>query len=160
LLIILYRIAMNHYKRLLVGLDFSNSDKGVIRYLSYLCSLIQPRKIQFIYFLRKPDLPDKLMGKFAGIPDPARLRAQMIESVQKNFPGYEKYKMEYSVIEGVPMTEMLKWVHTQKTDLIVMGKKRPEEGSGLLAQKYFCSARLLRQFTPCPRRGMETCAKH
>ncbi|HXH19316.1 MAG TPA: universal stress protein [Chitinophagales bacterium] len=128
---------MYNYKRLLAGIDFTPTDKAVIRYLSFLCGIIHPEKIYFINFQRNLDVPEGIREKFPELnrPRDEKFREQMMTEVQANFPGHEKYDIEYDVIEGVPLPEMLRWAHIKNVDLAVAGKKPEKEGTGLLAQQ-------------------------
>jgi len=128
---------MYSFKRILAAIDFSNIDETVIRYLSFLCGIIRPEKIYFVNIQRDLDVPEGIREKFPELnrPQDEKLREEMMQLVQTNFPGFENFDIEYDVVEGSPLPEMLRWTHIKNVDLAVVGKKTESEGSGMLAQQ-------------------------
>lgn len=128
---------MSNYKRILAGIDFTETDKAVIRYLSFLSGIVQPEKIYFVNIQRDLDVPEGIREKFPELnrPQDEKLKEEMTQLVQANFPGHKKFQIEYDVIEGPPLPEMLRWAHIKNADLAVVGRKPESKGSGLLAQQ-------------------------
>lgn len=128
---------MSNYKRILAGIDFTEMDKAVIRYLSFLCGIIHPEKIYFVNIQRNLDVPEGIREKFPELsrPQDEKLKEEMTQLVQANFSGYENFEIEYDVIEGSPLPEMLRWAHIKNVDLTVVGRKAESKGSGVLAQQ-------------------------
>ncbi len=136
---------MYKLKRLLVGLDFTNIDKAVIGYTAFISNIIQPSKIYFLNIQRNLDVPEGVRENFPELNQPLdeKFKQQMEKDVKTNFPDFGKYDIEYSVVEGSPFDEMLRWSHIKNIDLLITGKKPENEGSGVmvqrLARKAMCS---------------------
>ncbi len=128
---------MTNYKRILVGFDFTETDKVVIRYLSFLSGILRPEKIYFVNIQRDLDVPEGIREKFPELnrPRDEKLKEEMMQLVQANFSGYQNFEIEYDVVEGSPLPEMLRWAHIKNADLAVVGRKPESKGSGLLAQQ-------------------------
>lgn len=118
----------------MVALDFSGSDPLLVEYVSFLSAHIKPVKINFVHFLHVPEMPDVLNTKREYMAA-HRLRQMMVETVTANFQDPNKFKMEYTVVEGHPLSEMLRWTADRKIDLLIMAKKTANKGSGLLAER-------------------------
>lgn len=125
---------MHSYKNLMVALDFSGSDALLVEYVSFLSAHIKPVKINFVHFLHVPEMPDVLHTKREYMAA-RRLRQMMVETVTENFQDPNKFKMEYTVVEGHPLSEMLRWSASRNIDLLIMAKKAVNKGSGLLAER-------------------------
>lgn len=138
---------MYAFKRMLIGLDLTVMDYGVIRYAAFMCRLMNPDQLYFFNVQPQLELPEELREEFpmfdASVVD--RIEADMRAEVAEHFPQQERYAacMQYHVVEGSPRTEILRWTHEHEIDLLVVGRKDQERGSGLVpnqvARKASCS---------------------
>ncbi|MEM6262798.1 MAG: universal stress protein, partial [Bacteroidota bacterium] len=136
---------MYNFKRWMVGLDFTVMDQTLIEYTAFLAHFIRPDKIYFVNVQEDLDVPDDLRREFEALETPRDelLCKEMEEEVLKYFPSYKDYDGEFQVIEGSPMKEMLRWTHIKNIDLLITGRKKVMNGSGVvpqqLARKISCS---------------------
>ncbi len=128
---------MYKFNRIMVGLDFSETDQTILTYTRFLTGMLNPTKVYFIHIHRNLDMPEGLRKKFPELNQPVdeRLKEQMKAKVESVFKGQFGFTHEYVVIEGSPLKEMLKWSHIKNIDLLIVGRKKESEGSGLLPQQ-------------------------
>ena len=136
---------MPAFKRIMVGLDFSATDETLIEYTAFLSYYIQPEKIYFVNVQDDLTVPANLKEEFPDIehPEDERLETGMHASVEKYFPDFKSYDVDFELIEGSPRKEMLRWTLIKNIDLLILGKKDAQNGSGIipqqLARKVSCS---------------------
>ena len=115
---------MKHYKKILVGLDFSNSDKSLINYVKFLNESIRPEAIHFLNVQEKIDIPEDVLEQFP----------QLREDIKKTF--VEKMKEEtsefhlvgtdliFDMVSGHIIEGTLNYAQTHDIDLLVLGRKK------------------------------------
>lgn len=140
---------MYNFKRIMVGLDLSLIDKTLIEYTAFLSYYFRPEKIYFINVQPSLDIPDELRESFPEFDKPKDelLEAEMTEKVGTFFANYKDFDIEVEAIEGSARKEMLHWAHVKNVDLLIAGRKKELEGSGMvpqqLARKVSCSVLLV-----------------
>ena len=124
---------MYNINEVVVCMDFSATDKVLLRYTSFSCNVLNPRRLYFIH----------VMGEDRNEYDDTRedLHSKLMNEVQQQ-PALDKYEVEVIILEGNPVSELLKFTKDKDIDMIIVGAKKYEEGTGLLTQK-------LAQKAPC-----------
>lgn len=127
---------MEEYKRLMLGFDFSEMDKVLVDYLAFICENYTPEKIYFFHASKMLSVEKELQDKFPELKTPRdeKLEAQMEEMVKDHFPRVGEFDVEYQVIEGSPLKEVLHWSQIKNVDLLILGRKHELNGSGILPQ--------------------------
>jgi nucleotide-binding universal stress UspA family protein len=128
---------MYRYKRLLVGVSFANQDGTSIRYAAMISRLAKSEKITFVHVLSKVDIPEDLREQYPDLFPPIDQYSQreMEALVKKYFDGYPGAQLEYEVVEGSPLIELLRRAKQEEIDLIVMRKRRKPTAGGTLFAK-------------------------
>jgi nucleotide-binding universal stress UspA family protein len=128
---------MHPIKRILVGLDLSEIDPLLIQFASYICRSAGAEKVYFVNILRSIHIPDQVLKEFPDLISRAltERRTQIAETVEKYFDRPEDVKVQYIVKEGQPAKKILQMVKDSDIDLVLAGKKRTLEGSGVLVQR-------------------------
>lgn len=126
---------MYKFKRILVGLDLSELDEGLIRYTSFINKIVKPDHIYFMHIIKDIDLPEEIKKEFPGINTSVdeRIRESIEENIKNNFEKPEKISIE--IKDGSPADKILKWAGIKEIDLMVMGSKKELKGSGILPGK-------------------------
>ena len=127
---------MKDFKRLMLGLDFSEMDKTLIEYLAFICDKYTPEKIYFFHASKKLSVEKELKEKYPELKTPRdeKLKEEMVELVKDHFPRVDEFDVDYKVIEGSPLKEALHWSEIKNIDLILLGRKHELNGSGILPQ--------------------------
>lgn len=125
------------FKRWMVGLDLTGMDHDLITYIGQLAEIVKPDKIYFLNIQQHLDVEDDLKPYLShpDMPLDEHIKNEMKERVERNFPGYADFDTEFTVIEGSPTKELLKWVHIKEVDLVLMGRKKRMNGSGVIPQQ-------------------------
>jgi nucleotide-binding universal stress UspA family protein len=135
----------------MVGLDLSKADQTLIQYTRFLCSFLD---ISHIYFLHvEKTLEWEGLEEEMDIREPKdeSLQQRMADSIRDMFAGTE-IEVDIEVVEGDPARELLHWAKIKQVDLVVIGKKVDEDGTGvvpdLMARKAPCSVLIVTSNAP------------
>ena len=125
------------FNRLLIGIDFTNTDKHILKHAAALCRFNQPEKVYFIHVNDNLDLPEEVRKELYGDVEPydEYLRKEMEKTVEKSFPEHEQLACEFMVVEGSLLPQMLHWAKIKEVDLAVLGRKT-SKGSGIFLTRF------------------------
>jgi len=128
---------MYRYRRLLVGLSLANHDGSSIRYAAMISRPAQSEKITFLHVAGELDIPDELRSEYPELVEAADagIKQQMEKLVGEFFDGHPETRLEYEVVEGSPLVELLRRAREDEIDLIVMRKRREPSAGGTLFEK-------------------------
>ncbi|NNL41227.1 MAG: universal stress protein [Desulfobacterales bacterium] len=128
---------MYRYKRLMVPLSLGEQDEASIRYAAMISKLAGSDKIMFIHVAGGSDIPEDLQAEYPELVQPGDQSAKhgMEKLVSQYFNGYSGAQLEYEVVEGYPLIELLQRAKQDEIDLILMGKRREPRDGGTLPQK-------------------------
>ncbi|RQH11871.1 universal stress protein [Okeania hirsuta] len=129
---------MNAFKRILLGMDLSNTDLYLLDYLKVFAGIQQPEKVYCTHVVRELDLPSFVMdelGEMKATPLDERLKKSLEEEVKlKLKPG--EFEVDCDVLEGKAGEKLLHWAEVKGVDLAILGRKIPSQGSGVAARRY------------------------
>ena len=128
---------MYRYKRLMVALSLGEQDEASIRYAAMVSNLARSEKIIFIHVASSSDISDELKAEYPDLIEPVDefAKHRMEELIAKYFDGYSDAVLEYTVVEGSPLLEVLRRSKEDEIDLIIMCKRREPQESGSLPPK-------------------------
>lgn len=136
---------MNGFKRIMVGLDFTNMDKKLIQYTAFLAHYLPTEKIYFINIQPDLDIPDSVREAFPELRQPRdeKLLEEIKTKVKADFADLDEYEVDFQIVEGSARTELARWAHIKNIDLLLLGRKSLQHGKGIvpqqLARKLACS---------------------
>lgn len=124
----------DRYAVAMVGLDLSEMDDRVLEYVDRLNRSLPFQKIIFVHITTEQDLPDELLEKFPSLAIPLD-EGITIGIERKVAPLFENSETSYGIIikQGSPLESFLKISKDNNADLIILGRKKNLEGSGLLS---------------------------
>ena len=127
---------MYRYKRLLVGLNFTDRDEAAIRYAAILSQMANADEIHFVHVTDPLDPPNDIRGRY---PTPLKSTDEVTDhlkrTVNDHFEGHIHFEVMYEVVEGSPLAELLRQAQQKKIDLILVGRKIKRQGPRTLLQK-------------------------
>ncbi|WP_017731705.1 universal stress protein [Nafulsella turpanensis] len=128
---------MSPTKRILVALDLSELDPLLIQFASYIARSAGAERVYFVNILRSFHIPSEILREFPDIIKNAveERRGKMKELVKQNFENLEGIKAQYLVKDGQPAKKILQMVKDSDIDLVLAGKKKSLEGTGVLVQR-------------------------
>jgi nucleotide-binding universal stress UspA family protein len=128
---------MYQYKRILVALDLTNNDIPLFHFLNHICSKLKIDRVYFIHITKTLEWPPEIIKKYPDILAPVDENIHHIIETQiskhLNKPFYKDAKI--LVQEGTPEEALLREVNIKEIDLLVMGKKAQQGGSGRIARR-------------------------
>lgn len=122
-------------KRWMVGLDLSDTDQTIIKWVKHLSDTLKPEKIYFIHVeesFEPESLPESLSDEM--LPADESQKEQINNNVLKEFEG-TAVEWAVEVVEGKPFDQLLHWIKIKNIDLFIAGRKNIESGSGILPHK-------------------------
>lgn len=141
---------MKSIKNVLVGLDLSSIDEQLIKYSSFFSELAEVEKVYFVHNIKRYEISEILEKELEDIDLEELITEELKETIDKNF----KADVEWQVlISDDPYTESLisYIVNKYSIDLLVLGNKNNESGSGILGFKLLRTIRC--QFLWVPSRS-------
>lgn len=125
---------MEPIKKILVGLDLSDIDQQLIEYSSFFADIVSVDKIYFVHNIKRYEISDMLEKELEDIDLEELITEEINEKVKKNFTSEIEWEV---LISDDPYTESIisYIVNKYNIDLLIMGNKNNDEGSGVLAFK-------------------------
>lgn len=128
---------MHRYKRLLVVLSLDDQDRTTIEYAAMVSRMAQSEKVYFLYVADDPDIPEFLRKEYPDLMPPVNefARAQVKELVGKYFDGHPGSRKAYEIVEGLPLTEVLRLTRQKQIDLVLAGQSIDQQVNVMLPVK-------------------------
>ena len=127
---------MEDLKSIMVGLDLTEMDESVIRYMSMFTKHVKPESIYFVHVLKSNNLPPELAAD-NDQPIDESLEMAMEKAVEK-YAGKDAFsgtKVHYEGLEGSPMDQLLRFSKSKKVKLLAFGRKFKLKGGGIVPQQ-------------------------
>jgi len=124
------------YKVALVGLDLTEMDDHLIKYTAMISKVLALERILFVHIAKTLELPDQLLKEYPGLLEPLdeSIETDLQSKVDAHF-GSSGVAVDCIVKEGNSIEKILRLCRIKDVDLIIMGRKRSLEGSGLVSSK-------------------------
>lgn len=141
---------MKSIKNVLVGLDLSSIDEQLIKYSSFFSELAEVEKVYFVHNIKRYEISEILEKELEDIDLEELITEELKETIDKNFTADVEWQV---LISDDPYTESLisYIVNKYSIDLLVLGNKNNESGSGILGFKLLRTIRC--QFLWLPSRS-------
>ncbi|WP_438961367.1 universal stress protein [Nonlabens sp.] len=125
---------MKPIKNILVGLDLSSIDKQLIQYSSFFSGMVGVEKVYFVHNIKRYEISEILEKEIEDID----LEEIISDEIQENIKQHFTADVEWEVlISDDPYTESLisYIVNKYSINLLLLGNKNNQSGSGILAFK-------------------------
>jgi len=139
---------MYKFNKILVGLDQSNMDVELIDAACKICQLSGSEEVIFMNLIRDFQMPDDLLKQFPDILRKAisEREDQIKEAVDTTFTC-PNVSTKFVVRQGQPTKEIMKYSADKKVDLVILGRKKNKDTSGVIptrvARRAGCSLLIL-----------------
>lgn len=124
------------YKRIMVALDRSEMDYQLMAYSLWLAKALKTEKIYFLHFVKNLIAPKKA---YLLDQDDTPLDEMIKADIEQQLKGYapdDSLEIEVGVQEKHPLEGLLRWQQIKQTDLLIVGKKKRSQGSGVLTKQF------------------------
>ncbi len=126
---------MKRIRDIIVGLDMSEMDHTLIEFAAFVARSGYVKKVQFWHIVRIEKIPSDIQREFPDMLD--RLVSERTEKIQdlveKHFEA-KNVTTEYHIQKG-SVSALLDMAIEGSADLIIIGRKKTMQGSGILAQR-------------------------
>lgn len=141
---------MNAFRRIIIGLDLSDTDYTLLKYTRFLGEIFPVRKAYFFHVSPGLEIPSGADSWYKDyLPEPAdeHIRSEMQEEVESKIPAY-LFEKDFQVVEGSVTRQLLNWTKIKQADLVVLGKKETHMGSGVSARRFLRNTECSVLFVP------------
>lgn len=129
---------MKTFKRILLGMDRTDTDLQLLDYVKILHPIHKPEKIYCAHVVKIFELPSFVIsknGEFILRPLDERLKKNLEDSVHKKLrPG--QYNITCDILEGKVDKQLLHWSEIKGVDLSILGRKSTALGTGFSAKRF------------------------
>lgn len=136
------------YERWMVGLDLTEMDVHLIKWVNYLSHLLKPKAVYFIHIEKHFDLPVYIPHELSAqlqVEDETH-KSSIQKLINEHF-SYRDASIHVEVIEGKVFHTLLHWIKIKQIDFLIAGRKEKLKGKGLLpyrfSRKLSCSTFLI-----------------
>jgi len=128
---------MYDLKRILVCLDLTEMDDQLIKAAASFANHLSGSNFYFLHIVKSLELPPDLLEKYPDLIAPVDENVKRIvqERLELNFKNLSEFEYSIDVVEGSTTDVILRWSKIKEVDLIIMGRKLKENGSGVLPDK-------------------------
>lgn len=119
-----------------MALDKTPMDETLIRYGVFIAEVMHAKMIEFVHVVNEEDHEEELLKELKG---KAREEETFKKEVLKKAGNYREgdtIEMMAHVVKGSPFHELLAFAKGNDIDLVIVGKKEEQHGSGILAHRF------------------------
>ena len=144
---------MLKFNRALVAFDLTEMDFQLLDFLKAHSRALGIQKLYALHIMPDFSTPDNpefdFQKRFAPeAPVDERVKSAIQERIDEKLGDTEGLEIEIEVREGKPYDKLLRWTKVKEIDLLIMGKKRLSEGSGITAKRVARNAHSAVLFIP------------
>ncbi len=128
------------FERALIALDLSPMDEKLLRTTAAMAPVMGIKKIYLLHIAPDFQVPENADWAFREKMAPRepldeQLRAQVSAKAEQFFGSLEGVEWQVEIIEGKPFQTLLHWLEVKHVDVLIAGRKRLSEGSGITARR-------------------------
>ncbi|MEM6801087.1 MAG: universal stress protein [Bacteroidota bacterium] len=127
---------MKNFKRVLLGMDLSNTDLKLLDYLKLLSKSQHFEAVYCSHVVRAFDVPSFVLDEMGGMtarPLDERLKKNLQDEISLKIRP-NALKIQVDVLEGKLTQELLHWSEVKGIDLAIFGRKK--QASSLAARRF------------------------
>ncbi|UCD28784.1 MAG: universal stress protein [Planctomycetota bacterium] len=113
---------MKRYQRILVCIEEPERDRGMLHYVGTICRAAETKEVHLLHVeTEKPQLMEEL--KEVGAAKSPVTSDTLKDLAANQLTGHGNEKVICKVVSGAPLIEILRYMHDQDIDLIVIGRR-------------------------------------
>jgi len=131
---------MKIYKRIMLALDHTYFDRKILQFSGHFTGMFIPENLYFLHIDQNLEQNDWMA--FEGnsdypvaVPKDEVLKEELLKTVKKHYTNPYLMPLQVEVVEGKPLHTLLHWSRIKNIELMVVGRKKLSEGSGITATK-------------------------
>lgn len=126
---------MSTIKKIISGLDFSDTDKAVLSYLKSVNTYFRPESITFVNIHKEIDIPEDIVSQFPDLK--SNINDNFIKEMVETSESFDIVGVEqsYLALEGDASKELMKAAKKIDADILLVGKKETHDNVGVSHSK-------------------------
>ncbi|PZX48666.1 universal stress protein [Algoriphagus chordae] len=127
---------MKPLKNIGIFLDLSETDEFLLSYFKKLDDVFEFDSLTLVHFVALESDSADLTSLTQQLPKPLEevIEDEVLELVEKVF-GKKKSSIHIKIEMGGKLDSLIKWLDSQPFNMLVLGKKAKEEGTGVFSSK-------------------------
>lgn len=132
---------MNLIKQVLVALDLSEIDDQLLRYSKLFSNILDLERIRFVHVIPNYFSQEGSEIFLAGegpisVAIHEKVKTLIQKKVNQQFSNHGKeIELVVDILEGTPYNQIEELTNNQQIDLLITGRKKKSEGSGITARR-------------------------
>ncbi|HMQ00894.1 MAG TPA: universal stress protein [Cyclobacteriaceae bacterium] len=128
---------MENIKNILVGLDMTDMDFTLLKYVSFIVNTSQAERVIFVNVVRDLHIPEEVLNEFPELVSKAleERKNQLTERILKNHNLQREAKFDVIVKSGSATKVILETIDKEKIDLLLIGHKLTSHSNGVTTQR-------------------------
>ena len=116
---------LSKFQRMMVCLDLTEMDKGLIQYASMMARVMNIDSVYFLHVAESLELPAEVQEKYPDLAAPLdeTLEHEIKGNVEKYFEIPDKCDVQIKVATGQVTEEVIKMAKVKVIDLMILGQK-------------------------------------
>lgn len=119
----------------LAGLDLTAMDDHIIPYAATICRTLSIERIIFVHIAASLELPEEVLHEYPDLLAPVDegIELDLRKKIDTHFADVSETEVSIEVMEGNTIEKILRLAKIKEVDLILMGRKRNLQGSGIVS---------------------------
>ncbi|WP_339606100.1 universal stress protein [uncultured Roseivirga sp.] len=128
---------LSKFQRVMVCLDLTEMDKGLIQYASMIAQILEVDSVYFLHVAESLELPAEVQEKYPDLVAPLdeTLEHEIRGNVEKHFKTPAGCDVQIKVATGQVTEEVLKMAKVKVIDLMILGRRHHRSNAGLNSSK-------------------------
>lgn len=128
---------LSKFQRMMVCLDLTEMDKGLIQYASMMAKVMEIDSVYFLHVAESLELPAEVQEKYPDLAAPLdeTLEHEIKGNVEKYFKAPVKCDIQIKVATGRVTEEVIKMAKVKVIDLLILGRRHHRSNQGLNSSK-------------------------
>ncbi len=134
------KTVMTKFSRIMIAFDLSEMDSQLLRFTRTIKDLIDIKKMYFLHIMPDLSLPKNVDLEFHKLfsseyPVDEKIEDKIKYEVEEIFGKDNDLDYDIEVVEGEPYQKLIHWAGIKEVGLLIVGRKKESEGSGITARR-------------------------
>ncbi len=131
---------MTAFNRVMMACDLSDMDKHMLRFLKTIKGAVDIKKVYFIHIMPDVTLPKNADLEFHKLfsseyPVDEKIEDKIKLDIEEVLGGEHDLSYDIEVVEGQPYQKLIHWAEVKEIGLLLVGRKKESQGSGITAKR-------------------------
>lgn len=132
---------MKTFPQVMAALDLSAADNTVVQYAEFITDLFDSQRLRLVHVVPEPlqllDIGTRYISPAPlNVKIKTKVESYVEELLRKSFKQHQRrITTDIDVLQGKVYKKLLDWTTAKATDLLIIGKKKQSENSGVDANR-------------------------